>query len=202
MAALALPAEALRRTALVLVSPVIPSEDSAGLTGDARAARRVFAPPRWCLRLTSWLLPWLLRRLVHRRGFWPKALQAAGGGNSVDDELVMHYRWPSLVEGWDRGLASWVISRLAFGGEASGLAARLRKAKDDGLRVLVVHGEEDPLVPLGGSEALARALGAPLARSGSGHSPHEDSPGDFAEVVSGFVLGDREARRRQGHQKT
>ncbi|MDQ3997385.1 MAG: alpha/beta fold hydrolase [Gemmatimonadota bacterium] len=54
-------------------------------------------------------------------------------------------------------------------------------------RALVVHGREDP-IPLGSSEACARALGAPLVvLDRCGHVPYVEQPDALFEVAEAFL---------------
>jgi len=132
------------------------------------------------------VLPWLLRRLVYSRRFWEKGLAAAGG---ADAQLVMHYRWPSIVEGWDKGMARFVASRLHGQPEEAGIIERLNEAaRSNGLGILLVHGEEDSIVPVENSARLAETLNAKLVRlTNCGHVPHEQDPVAFAATVGCFV---------------
>jgi pimeloyl-ACP methyl ester carboxylesterase len=62
------------------------------------------------------------------------------------------------------------------------------------LRVLIIHGDADPLVPLACAQAIAEDL--PRAKlvvmEGVGHMPHEEDPTGFAGIVGNFVNGDLE----------
>jgi pimeloyl-ACP methyl ester carboxylesterase len=54
--------------------------------------------------------------------------------------------------------------------------------------VVIVHGEQDCLVPIGNSSRLSAALGAPLVKlSDCGHTPAEEVPQVFVEVLTRFV---------------
>ncbi|ANP49430.1 pimeloyl-ACP methyl ester carboxylesterase [Streptomyces griseochromogenes] len=68
------------------------------------------------------------------------------------------------------------------------LAAGLRAA---GIRMLVVGGAEDPLVPVDRTGELARHLGARHGVvPGAGHLPHQDNPGALAGVLTAFWAED------------
>jgi len=140
----------------------------------------------WQLRLLVAVLPFVLRRLVYRRGFWEKGLGLAAG-EAVSQRLVTDYRWPSLVEDWDRGLALFVASRIYGVPEETGLADKLKDACKDGLRVVVVSGDDDRIVPASSSKALSEAIGANLVSLRGGHTLHEEDPAVFAKAVAPFL---------------
>lgn len=185
LAALALPAERRAGSVLVLEDAALPPPGSGSLPVPPR-----LSPPVWRLRPLVKLLPILLRRAVYSRGFWARGLRLAGGAAAGEEEQLRLYRWPSLVEGWDVGLARFVATRAHGVPEEEGLAERLRSAINEwGLRVLVVHGEQDRLVPLSNSELLASFLGAELVVLPCGHIPHEQALEAFARAVADFLAG-------------
>jgi len=184
LAALCLQAEDQARALLVLESPAI-FAPRAGSQVQTRTPPRL-SPPAWRLSPILMVLPWLLRRLVYNRRFWEKGLAAAGG---ADARLVMHYQWPSLVEGWDKGLARFVASRLHGQPEEAGIIERLQEAvRTNGLGILLLHGERDRIIPLENSIRLADTLNANLVRmKNCGHVPHEQDPVAFAANIAPFV---------------
>ena len=128
------------------------------------------------------------------------------------------YRRPSCVRGWDDGMARVVIAACTGGvndvwaNESKRVARAFKGAEDaegaddrgatdagatldalraSGARVLIVHGDEDSIVPLANSRRLAAALpGARLAvMAGCGHMPHEEDPDAFVDLVKSFVEG-------------
>ena len=128
------------------------------------------------------------------------------------------YRRPSCVRGWDDGMARVVIAACTGGvndvwaNESKRVARAFKGAEDaegaddrgatdagatldalraSGARVLIVHGDEDSIVPLANSRRLAEALpGAELAvMGGCGHMPHEEDPDAFVDLVKSFVEG-------------
>ena len=56
-------------------------------------------------------------------------------------------------------------------------------------QVLIVHGEDDPLIPASNSRRLAKLLPTaelcPMPRTG--HVPHEERPSDFMAIVRPFL---------------
>jgi len=131
------------------------------------------------------------------------------------------YRRPSCVKGWDDGMVRVVLAAATAGvndvwaAESAKVAAAIRKespatcdALEDmstdaaatlealrcsGARVLIVHGDEDAIVPLENSRRLADALGGGdadvqlVVMRGCGHMPHEEDPDVFVEAVKSFV---------------
>jgi len=184
---MALPPDKQARTVLIMESAAIfaPKTDDQK-SGPAPGPPRL-SPPAWRLWPVMVLLPWVLRRLVYRRRFWERGLGLAG---EVDERLLMHYRWPSLVQSWDKGLARFVASRSHGELEEAGIVDRLvASQRENGLRIILVHGEGDNIIPLQNSERLAKALGAPLKRlPGCGHTPHEQAPQAFALAAAVGLL--------------
>ena len=59
---------------------------------------------------------------------------------------------------------------------------------DSGASVLIVHGENDVIVPASNSRALAKLLGAELKIvPACGHMPHEEAPEEFIDIVRDFI---------------
>uniref|UniRef100_A0A7S4Q291 AB hydrolase-1 domain-containing protein n=1 Tax=Alexandrium monilatum TaxID=311494 RepID=A0A7S4Q291_9DINO len=186
LTALALPPGEQARTSLVLESPAIFAPAAGGRKAGPAPGPPRLSPPAWRLWPIVALLPWVLRRLVYRRRFWERGLGLAGG---ADERLLTHYRWPSLVQNWDKGLARFVATRLHGELEEADIVERLATARrDNGLRVLLVHGEGDSIVPVSNSERLAEALGAKLVRvPDCGHVAHEQAPEAFAAAAAGGI---------------
>jgi pimeloyl-ACP methyl ester carboxylesterase len=88
--------------------------------------------------------------------------------------LVGRYRWPSLKTGWDRTLARFCLAPLsvALGGvpvdhgdahpsTMEGLLSALKAGVDTGaIKLLVIHGTYDPIVPASNSRRLVQLLGS------------------------------------------
>jgi len=178
--ALELPAEEKSSTVLVLESPAFSAVANEGPKPPQ------LSPPAWRLRPVVALLPWILRRLVYRRRFWEKGLQAAG---VVGKEAVMQYRWPSLVKSWDHGLTRFVATRLHGKPEETDLSNRLCNAcREHNLKILIVHGAADRVIPASNSRTLAEAVGATLSvMPECGHVAHEELPVEFAKAVGAFI---------------
>ena len=153
-----------------------------------------------------------LRSAVRSAAFWQAGLAAAWGDPATPPPpaLVQRYRAPSLLAGWEAGLICFLLARVPVGrgpvaaaraaarGEPVGAAASLAAAtRAAAIPILLVHGDRDALVPLANSRRLAAQLGAALAvLPGRGHTPHEEAPGEFVDVVAGWLEG--VAKQRAG----
>ena len=154
-----------------------------------------------------------------RRGLAKAVGRASAPKLFTDLAWADGYRRPSCVRGWDDGMARVVVAACtggvndvwaneskrvarAFEGAegaeavdsdddrgATDAVATLDALRASGARVLIVHGDEDSIVPLANSRRLAAALpGARLAvMAGCGHMPHEEDPDAFVDLVEAFV---------------
>jgi pimeloyl-ACP methyl ester carboxylesterase len=145
---------------------------------------------------------------------------AWGNGSGPGPVTLAHYKIPSLKKGWDRSLGRFVLAPLQrrAPGDADGngngdgdgggggnegravmqaqgsyanlvekLAARVRQGS---LRLLLVHGTRDRVVPLPNTRRLHAAIpGSALWElAGVGHVPHEEAPEDFVQQIVDFLL--------------
>jgi len=165
-------------------------------------------------RALSPFLVLFLRKIVRNAAFWREGLASAVGSPMRrvmrdDRSWTDGYRRPSVVTGWDRGMARVVLSAATGGldgvaatardgarrvvravsGEESGEEDAAEALARSGARVLIVHGDEDVIVPRSNSEKLAAAL--PRAElvvvRGCGHMPHEECPDVFLDAVRAFL---------------
>lgn len=118
--------------------------------------------------------------------------------------FVDPFRLPQLVRGWEWGLARFVRSRTSSAGKGflqnvkdawnlkasptllQRLALVLQEHK---IRLLIVHGENDGLVPCANSERLEKILPNSQLQSieNCGHCPHEEFPEHFMEMCVQWV---------------
>jgi pimeloyl-ACP methyl ester carboxylesterase len=173
----------------------------------AAIAHAVFAEiARLFLIAATPLLVATLRNVVRNRAFWERGLAAAWYDKSrVTPAYVNGYRLPQLVKNWEYGILSFLRGRF---GEKAGLVPALKAAiaedgalsqaerlaaacKQHGIKVLIIHGENDALVPLANSRRLAKVLpGARVVEfEACGHMPHEECPEKFVAEVAAFVQG-------------
>jgi pimeloyl-ACP methyl ester carboxylesterase len=167
----------------------------------------------WCLTYAMKpFVVFVLRQLVRNKQFWINGLSAAIDKSRVASmpvNWVDGYRQPSIVRGWEDGMFRVVLAAVAAVNSPAeifraALAAARRdlddQAADDeeedaiqaivksGVKVLIVHGENDAIVPVTNSLALVDRI--PNARleivPRCGHMPHEESPQDFIRIVQSF----------------
>ncbi|CAL8467707.1 g7245 [Coccomyxa elongata] len=176
-----------------------------GWLGGAKvlAAEGAALVARCAILLGQPLLVLGLRSAVRSRAFWERGLASAWyAKDGVTPKIVDAYRLPQLVRGWEWGLLRFLRARVAGGknvwkalqsGYAQatrGQAERLAHAvAQHNIKVLIIHGEQDALVPLWNSRRLAGVLpGASLqVFTCCGHMPMEECPDRFIETVSEFV---------------
>ena len=123
---------------------------------------------------------------------------------SADDKLVAAEHNEAVLAGaaaesLSRGLDTGAGAGGAGGkaGPDDSLLRRFQRRLDEtGVPVVIVHGEQDSLVPIGNSCRLSAALRAPLVKlSDCGHTPAEEVPRCFVEVIARFVRQVREESR-------
>lgn len=159
-----------RVRALVLVSPAI--------TGD------VGAPPRLrpLMRLPG--IRHLGPRIVRRFAGEITAARVAGSWadpTRADEDDVDAYARAMEVEGWERGF--WELFSAEPPPSLGGLLRRIE------VPVLVVTGDRDPVISPAASRRTAAAIpGAEFVElPRSGHTPQEERPDAFTEVVRAFL---------------
>ncbi|KAK9861284.1 hypothetical protein WJX84_008523 [Apatococcus fuscideae] len=157
------------------------------------------------VRLARPIFALALRQLVRRRGFWEKGLRSGWvRKEGVTPEVVNGYRRPQLVRGWEAGMLEFLAARtrsrrdighsvreawrgMSDPGPAERLANSLEKHRD--IKVLVIHGKQDYLVPLSNSRRLVQMLpnAELLEFDACGHLPQEELPGQFLQAVQTFL---------------
>ena len=167
----------------------------------------------WCLTYAMKpFVVFVLRQLVRNKQFWINGLRAAIDKSriaSMPANWIDGYRQPSIVRGWEDGMFRVVLAAVAAANSPAEIfraaLAAARRDRDDqaaddeeedaiqaivksGVKVLIVHGENDAIVPVTNSRALVDRI--PNARleivAQCGHMPHEESPQDFIRIVQSF----------------
>jgi len=167
----------------------------------------------WCLTYAMKpFVVFVLRQLVRNKQFWINGLRAAIDKSRValmPANWIDGYRQPSIVRGWEDGMFRVVLAAVAAANSPAEIfraaLAAARRDRDDqaaddeeedaiqaivksGVKVLIVHGENDAIVPVTNSLALVDRI--PNARleivARCGHMPHEESPQDFIRIVQSF----------------
>eukprot|EP00884_Botryococcus_braunii_P016848 jgi/Botrbrau1/3847/Bobra.0183s0072.1 len=159
-------------------------------------------------RTVIWLMQPLLvlalRAAVRSRAFWERGIGSAWFAPAgLTADLIDAYRRPQLVRGWELGLVRFLMARVsggrslgqilrdAYNGKVQPLQAEQLASvvARYGIKVLIVHGEGDVLVPVSNSKRLAAMLpGARLVvYQKCGHTPQEEMPDKFVETVADFL---------------
>lgn len=150
------------------------------------------------------ILVLFLRHIVRSKSFWERGLAAAWVDKSrVTPQYVDAYRLGQLVRGWEGGILRFLsgrfsenaslwhatIAALAGDGHLSQAERLAAACQRGGIKVLIIHGKEDALVPVSNSRRLARLLpNATLVElEACGHMPHEECAERFVEEVCAFV---------------
>lgn len=154
------------------------------------------------LFLVSPLLKVLLGVAVFPRKFWEFGLtNAIKSKESIDnwDRYIDNYRIPVLVKGWEEGLLRFVLARIS---RKKGILHALRQiwhskdsfpqihrlAERNTVPILIVHGQQDVIVPLINSRRLVEYIpNAELSIFDCGHMPHEEMPSEFLEIAERFI---------------
>lgn len=157
------------------------------------------------------LLLVVLRGTVRANGFWWKGLAGAWYDKTgLTQNIVDGYRRPSVVQGWDDGLLRFVYANFIGSGTSISdflgkmqavttgrqqeaplpdLMQQLVELAESGVPMLIIHGQQDLLVPVSNSKNLAALLpGCELAvMEQCGHLPMEEKPAEFVDLVHDFL---------------
>lgn len=170
-----------------------------------------FSTSAWCLiSLYKPFLEFLLHQLVRSKGFWNKGLRAAidaSKRDSMPEGWIDGYRKPSVVKNWDSGMFRLVLAGAAAANSPRQIFAdafararatntsaideedAIRALVESDARVLIVHGENDVIVPASNSRKLAETLGAELKIIPTcGHMPQEERCDEFVSIVRDFIV--------------
>jgi pimeloyl-ACP methyl ester carboxylesterase len=109
----------------------------------------------------------------------------------LSDTDALRFQWPSIGQGWEKGLLAFARSRVAStcyydGGE---LQLLHDVADMDNTRVIIVHGTLDPVVPFQRSVDIVerRSQGNKgitfLEMDSVGHDPFEENLDEFLKVI-------------------
>ena len=134
----------------------------------------------------------ILRSLVRSRTFWEKGLSSAWFNKSkVTSETVDAYRKAQIVKDWDKGLVKFVFAMI-FGMQGDQVLADVIAAAKDPihpLKVLIIHGQNDRIVPLSNSLKLAEQIPNCTLQvvPECGHVPQEELPQAFMDIAINFL---------------
>ena len=206
---------------LVLVAPAILSITETERAPPARrrhargaaVPRRALVPERASAaagRALARLASVPLRRLVFGRGFWERGLAMAWHaprGRDDFERMARDYALPSRVRGWEDGMLRFVLARGREGiaaGSARLVSLARERIQQRRLRVLIVQGARDRILPPANALALRNAFGGDTALvcgaeativagddslhfGDCGHVPHEEQPERFVRAVSAWA---------------
>ena len=154
--------------------------------------------------ISFFVLP-VLRSAVRNINFWRSGLRGAFvAKHLVTTRLVDMYRRPACVRDWDIGMLRFVASRVSPGGPLDVLreaaaavrhphsahqlpgSVALSELARAGVRVLIVHGDQDALVPVTNSVRLARQVANAqlVVIPQCGHNPQEEQPDALLQAVT------------------
>ena len=180
------------------------------------------------------LLYVLLRTIVRSKQFWRNGLSnvvAKSKTSLVDESWIDGYRRPRVVQNWDLGMINFVSASLNdLGADLKAIFRRhmriyadkpneydvsmnpmdaLKKsAWEKNIPILIVHGNEDKVVPISNSvniynrlttapafedeeEEKTASASPPVVKfvvmENTGHCPHEEDPETLATVVGDFL---------------
>lgn len=204
--------------ALVLVAPAILSGDTCS-DGLWRKFLRCFtrlavSALEKCVVICYPLILEFLRTIVYNVAFWKWGVGKSWFDEAkVPNRLLTQYQWPSLVRDWDMGMAHFLRTHLRWAVLALSThvswsvevptcegQSLVQKLNATDLPILIVHGSEDILVPVRNSRRLHQQLQnsefVELPRCG--HTPHEETPDQFVQIVGNFVVA--QARKKVGDE--
>ena len=173
--------------ALVLVAPAIRAVTGSGAAGPGwpvTRARGAIASKIVYAVIRPFLLV-LLRALVRSKAFWQRGLGAAFSDKTkVSEETVDGYRRAKMVKRWDVGMIKFVVAQI-FGGGTRGLVEGIASLSRRGVKVVIIHGEDDRIVPCSNSRRLAEIIpGCELkVLPRCGHNPQEEAQEAFVREL-------------------
>ncbi|CAL1169675.1 unnamed protein product [Cladocopium goreaui] len=141
---------------LVLESPAFLSKPCDRLE-PSKIGRVTALALRWQRTVLRLVLQ--LPGLTYSRRFWQRGLAMAAPMDEERARLqVLRYRWPSLSEHWALGLANFVTARLITMEDGLVLHELIEASLEGNLRVLIITGDQDRVVPLARSKDLQSLL--------------------------------------------
>lgn len=139
------------------------------------------------------LLAVFVRLLVSSRSFWRSALNASRTpDNPVSEAIVTGYQRPAYAPDSEHSLLRFIRAAMrerSMPPEEDSLVDRLAMLGPLAPPTLIIHGEHDRVIPVDSSRRLATCL--PNLKleimKDAGHTPHEERPEQFTEIVRRFL---------------
>ena len=106
------------------------------------------------------------------------------------DTDALSSQWPSIRQGWEKGILAFTRSRVASTCYYDGGELQLLQdvANMDNTKMIIVHGTLDPVVPIQRSVNILENIHgkndiAFLKMDNVGHDPFEENPDEFLKIV-------------------
>lgn len=182
---------------IVLVSPALGISKAPPIKETTKA--KIYAEwPRFLLDYLqniffSTPLAYVLKRVVGTRNFWKKGLSLAwGDADRLSDSDVLRFQWPSIGQGWERGLLSF--SRAQFSVPSDSTDAQLlgKVLARPHTSVAVIYGTKDNII----KPELIRGFFRPFPEvkfcelDGQGHDPFEEQTDTFVSTIERILEED------------
>ena len=114
-----------------------------------------------------------------------------GNPSLLSDTDALRFQWPSIGQGWEKGLLAFTRSRVSSTCYYNGGELQLLQdvADMDKTKVIIVHGTLDPLVPMQRSVDIVerRRHGNKdiifLEMESVGHDPFEENTDEFLKII-------------------
>jgi pimeloyl-ACP methyl ester carboxylesterase len=188
--ALALPEET--RKFIVLVGPALGlMHEPSKIQSRLRALTR---PVRQLVRkyLFDPSFSYVLKRAVGTPNFWKNGLRKVWGNPSrLSDSDVLRFQWPSVGQGWERGLLSFALAQSRQGSSDGKTDAQLMEQvlALPNTTVIVIRGGNDRVVPKQlVDKFFDKFPDVPIYElQGQGHDPFEEQVDVFVETVGTIV---------------
>mmetsp|Transcript_19926 Transcript_19926/g.24615 ORF Transcript_19926/g.24615 Transcript_19926/m.24615 type:complete len:520 (-) Transcript_19926:59-1618(-) len=171
---------------LVLVAPAL--RVGRGREVQMRSWRGVatrFRPVGRLFRYLLFDLPlrYFLKRLVSAPQFWRRGLSKVWANpRRLSQNTVLSYTWPSLGEGWERGLVAFTRAQLGSDPGDGELLQQLLQRPNTTL--VILHGDRDTVVPLKSSLGIRDEFGVEVkVLEGRGHNLFEEDVDSFLDEV-------------------
>ncbi|QDZ25426.1 alpha/beta-hydrolase [Chloropicon primus] len=180
-------------SSLVFVAPAIPAASVKGASappssGAVRLPKRGGIVSKLALLLLKPFALIVLRALVRSKAFWEKSLAIAFYNKAkVDDDTVDGYRKAKLVQRWDIGILMFAFAQLSeFGKTNQYLLHHLVAMGKEGKKIIIIHGENDNIVPVSNSRKLASLIPNSELHviPKCGHNPQEEVPDTFVDILT------------------
>ena len=113
-----------------------------------------------------------------------------GDKSKLRDSDVLRFQWPSVGQGWERGLLEFTRAQIsAFDKEDLQSDRTLLQRVIDlpNTKVMIILGGSDRVIPPSFSRKFFTDFGLPVQEMANlGHDPFEEKPEEFIALVESF----------------